>query len=426
MQLEKKTSGDLLELTVRGVLDHDSSIHFRDEIEACARDGWHRILVDLGGVTYLSSAGIAALVTAKQRLDGLSGLFGIHNAAPQVEQVLHLTRVLNLLRCDPERARAGASAGLVTMALSSSTRFAFDDGLAMEIYALDESQALTCRVIGDSQSLFDARNSEPQPVQFGPQTFGFGLGTLANPAETSQPRMGEFLSVSGTAAQSPETNGGLPDYQLTSGDFVPAVHIQYGVKCEGDMPVLIRFRPSETDAQVGLSTLVRNCLKQMEYDVAGFVILADCAGLIGAQLRRLPGKSSSVEADRFALPGLREWLSFSAEQIYRRNLVLITGIAASRPVAESSPLHGLLRPMETKSELTGHFHAAVFPYRPLKKRTLQLEVSVTELFESGSIQDVLHLLRDDRPITGLGESELLSGACWVGPIKQVITAEGKA
>lgn len=426
MQLEKKSSGDLLELTVRGVLDHDSSIHFRDEIEACARDGWHRILVDLGGVTYLSSAGIAAFVTAKQRLDGLSGLFGIHNATPQVEQVLHLTRVLNLLRCDPERARAGASAGLVTMALSSSTRFAFEDGLAMEIYELDESQKLTCRVIGEPQALFDSRNSQPKQVQFGSQTFGFGLGTLANPAESSQRRMGEFLSISGTAAQSPESNGGLPDYQLASGDFVPAVHVLYGVKCEGDMPVLIRFRPSEADAQVGLSKLVRNCLKQMDYGTAGFVILADCAGLIGAQLRQLPAKAESADANRFALPGVREWLSFSAEHIYRRNLVLIVGIAALRPVAESSPLHGLLRPMELNSELTGHFHAAVFPYRPLKKRTLQLDVSVTELFESGSIQDVLHLLRDDRPITGLGESELLSGACWVGPIKEVVAAEGNA
>jgi hypothetical protein len=81
--------------------------------------------------------------------------------------------------------------------------------------------------------------------------------------------------------------------------------------------------------------------------------------------------------------------------------------------------------MDSGGELSGHFHAAVFPYRPLKKRVLPLEPSVTELFDSGAIEDVLHLLRDDRPITGLGESELFGGACWLGPIERV-TAAGEA
>ena len=68
MQIEKKSGGDLLELALHGRLDNDSSIYFREEIESAARDGWHRIVVDLGGIDYLSSSGIAALVDARQRL----------------------------------------------------------------------------------------------------------------------------------------------------------------------------------------------------------------------------------------------------------------------------------------------------------------------------------------------------------------------
>ncbi len=104
MQIEKGSQGDLLELTVQGRLDNDSSVYFREEIEAAAREGWHRILVDLNGVTYLSSSGIAALVDAKKRMDRLSGFFGIHNASPHVEQILRLTRLLDTLRCDPQKA----------------------------------------------------------------------------------------------------------------------------------------------------------------------------------------------------------------------------------------------------------------------------------------------------------------------------------
>ena len=35
------------------------------------------------------------------------------------------------------------------------------------------------------------------------------------------------------------------------------------------------------------------------------------------------------------------------------------------------------------------------------------------------LQAVLHLLHDDREITGGGESEFVRGACWVGPIANV-------
>ena len=45
------------------------------------------------------------------------------------------------------------------------------------------------------------------------------------------------------------------------------------------------------------------------------------------------------------------------------------------------------------------------------------------LFEEEELQAVLHLLYDGRAISGSGESQLVTGACWVGPIVQV-AAEG--
>jgi anti-anti-sigma factor len=436
MQIEKSSQGDLLELTVHGRLDNDSSVYFREEIEASAREGWHRVLVDLNGVTYLSSSGLAALVDAKKRMERLAGFFGIHNPSPEVEQILRLTRLLDTLRCDPNKARSGPALSSTTSALSSATRFAVEDGLELAIYSLNEAPPLKCRVFGSPRSLFDAKRShaEAPSVSFGAQTFGLGLGALGDSAQgdPSQtdfalgPRYGEFLAVAGAVAQSPRKIHTLPDYLLAAGDFVPAAQVLYGVQCEGEFPVLVRFSAAEAGTQFGLSKIIASALKQTNARVAGFVILADCAGLVGAQLRRAPAKLPQDGADRFALPAIRDWLSFSAEQIHRHNLVLIVGIAATGPLEKSSPLAALLRPMEPVGALSGHFHAAVFPYRPIKKRVLPLEPSVTELFDSGAIEDVLHLLRDNRPITGLGESELFGGACWLGPIESVIGAEEAA
>ena len=35
------------------------------------------------------------------------------------------------------------------------------------------------------------------------------------------------------------------------------------------------------------------------------------------------------------------------------------------------------------------------------------------------MQGVLHLLTDDRDVTGAGETELVRGACWMGPIAEI-------
>jgi hypothetical protein len=78
------------------------------------------------------------------------------------------------------------------------------------------------------------------------------------------------------------------------------------------------------------------------------------------------------------------------------------------------------RRLSADSPLFGHFHAAVFPYRPLKKGIDQLEEIANTLFETGQILSVLHLLNDDRDIVGVGESEFSRGTCWISPIAELI------
>jgi hypothetical protein len=81
----------------------------------------------------------------------------------------------------------------------------------------------------------------------------------------------------------------------------------------------------------------------------------------------------------------------------------------------------LLRPLG-QSELAGHFHAAAFSYRPVKKREMDLQAATARLFEAETPQAVLHLLNDNREITGAGQSQLAAGTCWMGAISDVTVA----
>ena len=73
--------------------------------------------------------------------------------------------------------------------------------------------------------------------------------------------------------------------------------------------------------------------------------------------------------------------------------------------------------------LMGHFHAAAFGYHPLRKGYVELESVVKQLFDTGGLQGVLHMLTDDRPGVGAGESEFTRGACWIGPLGKLLGTE---
>jgi hypothetical protein len=76
----------------------------------------------------------------------------------------------------------------------------------------------------------------------------------------------------------------------------------------------------------------------------------------------------------------------------------------------------MLRPMSRSNSISGHFHAAVCRYRPLKKTEADLSAVVKSLIEAHSLQGVLHLLSDLRQGDTPGESEFVRGTCWMGPI----------
>jgi hypothetical protein len=111
-------------------------------------------------------------------------------------------------------------------------------------------------------------------------------------------------------------------------------------------------------------------------------------------------------------------LPFTPERAYARSLALVTGVVTRAPRPE---LAAWLRPMRREAGPLGHLHGAAFSYRPLQKGAIDLVSTVTGLFEGENLQGVLHLLADDRDLVGVGESELVRGACWIAPIGEIAT-----
>jgi hypothetical protein len=198
--------------------------------------------------------------------------------------------------------------------------------------------------------------------------------------------------------------------------LAPDVRVLYCLACEGAFSRLLRFEmPAEREESIGLVSLLENCLALSgeSESAVGVAMIAETAGLVGAALRRSPAHDTgSSPSDFFAHPEVRGRLTFTAERAFARTLTLMAGVATR---AADHALAPQLRPLGT-SGLYAHLHAAAFPFRPLGKGRIDLKPTVSSLFESARLLGVLHLLYDDRGAAGAGESELVRGACWIGPV----------
>jgi len=142
-------------------------------------------------------------------------------------------------------------------------------------------------------------------------------------------------------------------------------------------------------------------------------MIAETEALVGAALEKAPTGISGGNV--FAFPGVREWFSFTAEPAFANSVSLLVGFVAGAPHATHL---GLLRPMTPAGDVHGHFHAAAFPYRPVRRGRVALDELVRPLFDNENVLGLLHLVNDWRDASGAGQSRFLRGACWCAPIEE--------
>ena len=410
MEIATQQLGDVLEVKVKGRLDNYWTEHLRRNLEEVIREGAHGIHLNLSEISFLSSAGVGLLVKFHTQLKGIGGSFVITHPSHRVKQVLDLCRLSPIL--------LEQKVPVVLPLRKAEVRcFSTPDAL-FEVIECAPNQSLICERIGDPGALKGCRFSpeDCRTVTYPPATFGLGLGAFGEGFEDAQTRFGEFLAVGGSAAYLPTDGTNVPDFMVSRGELVPEMNVLYGLRCEGGFAHLIRFDTADAAGPISLSGLVRTALEISGAPLIGMVMVAESAGLVGASLRRSPALAAGVHDAPFKYPEVRSWLSFSTERLYSRSLALVSGIAAS---SECAPLTPMLRPLGVKALPIGHFHAAAFSYRPLKKGNIDLNATVTTLFETETLQGVLHLLNDTREAAGPHQSEFVRGACWISTASEI-------
>jgi anti-anti-sigma factor len=393
MEIQKEHSGGALVLQLSGRLDASWADAVEHALAEAVRGGEHHLILDLAGVDYVSSAGLRVLIGGCSQARAIRGSFAVRNMQPTVAKVVELSGLgVLFIEKTPSEAATGEAQENSFHAHGASWT-AYGTATPMRLRALG------------AESPFDIAQGEV--VEFPSSVVGLGIGALASSRDHAAGRFGEFLAAGGCAAHLPP-GGVRPDFLIAEQELVPTAWMSSGLIAEGDPGLLLRFEAE--NRSVPFAAIASEVLEQTGGRPALAILVAETLGLVGASLRRSPDAGGE---DPLAFPAVRDWLSFTSERSYRDTTSVVTALIA-RP---GSGWDSRLRPLDRSGNLLGHAHAAVFPYRPLRKGLVPLGETVKEIFASGGgPQTVLHLLNDTREPDGSGDSEFTRGACWIAPI----------
>lgn len=413
MQIESHQQDEFLQIHVEGRLDAENAMNLEKTMEEAIHSGDFKIKLEMGMVTYLSSAGLRVLLKFSQMLKNYSGSFQMINVSPAVQNVLEMTGMSKTMLAEqPEQVDSAEKQK------EASGRDFIDrtiNNMNCSLFEMNSSDRMTCTFEGHPERLrhcaFSYRDHHVINCD-NSDLIALGLGTIGPDQEEFHRRCGEFMAVSGIAMYQPTNGGNIPDYMIASGKLTPRIHAPYSLQFQGAPQYCLRFEAKSL--HVTTTEVLDTLLELAKTEAVGMVMLAQSHGLIGAMLRQPPFDNLS---DFFAFPGIRERLSFSTEHVDNEKLVIIAGAAGQKNNQNGIDIQTFTRPWNDR--LWGHLHAAVFNNRMLPQGRLDMKSTLNHLFHDRWPLKIMHLINDTREICGAGDSLFSKGAVWFSPLSEI-------
>jgi anti-sigma B factor antagonist len=94
--IERSTHDDVTTLTLAGELDLASAPALERELAAVESEGAKHVVIDLGGVGFMDSTGLQALLRARERATTEEGVqLALRRGPHQVQRVFELTKTVD-------------------------------------------------------------------------------------------------------------------------------------------------------------------------------------------------------------------------------------------------------------------------------------------------------------------------------------------
>jgi anti-anti-sigma factor len=439
MEVRTRQEGGVLVVALEGELDAYWAGEAREGLWSQLERGHDRIVLDLAGLTYLSSAGLRILLQLQQRLAGLRGELALAQPQPFVSEVLEASgfaRALRLFETVAQATAAVGPSGLVPADLWSAAQRRATPEATLQFRRAKgplPGETAELRVVGQADDLLYSRAAPERltTLTLDEASYTLGVGALgAKPSESGSSaalldRLGELLTAPGMAFWLPGDGREVADFMIAGGKETRLpMHLLCGMAWGAQEPQAHgRFTARDPEAGAGLGDLTRSALDWAAglegcTGLVGLALRAEIAGLWGVALKRAPREERAPPNGRpiSHRENIRQWLHFATEAAYADHTLLAVGVLAdpSRAGFPAGALEAAFGSAERDGEqrVIAHLHGAVFRRVPELGGDRPLAEELRHVGEQGELVSLAHLL----PATRLRQGRL---GLWVfGAVRQ--------
>ena len=109
MELNGERDGEVLVLTPEGRIDGSNSADFQSAVMERIEEGSESILLDFAGISYISSAGLRAVLILAKKLNQSNGKFALCSMQQSVQSVFEVSGFVKIINVHPGREEALAA-----------------------------------------------------------------------------------------------------------------------------------------------------------------------------------------------------------------------------------------------------------------------------------------------------------------------------
>jgi anti-sigma B factor antagonist len=111
MQIDQKQAGDVAVLAINGdiTLNAGSDVLLKDKVQSLLQQGQRKLVLDLGNVSYVDSAGLGQLVQIHATAKSKGGSMRLVNVTKRLKDLLVVTKLVTVFDSYDSEAEALAS-----------------------------------------------------------------------------------------------------------------------------------------------------------------------------------------------------------------------------------------------------------------------------------------------------------------------------
>lgn len=83
-----------------------SLLLLRENVKQALDGGTKRLVLNLGGITYIDSSGLGELITTHTSVQNRGGAMNLLNPGKRIKELLQMTRLQNVFQCFDDEARS--------------------------------------------------------------------------------------------------------------------------------------------------------------------------------------------------------------------------------------------------------------------------------------------------------------------------------